>query len=355
MFRFTKALLALCLVGLLGTARLQDQAPQNPILSRYFVAPTQTAVMDKVAEKFEVQRRVGNGFDILVPVNRRQELLVLVPNAILKTADTASDLALWDRAKGGFHTFDSVKTHLDQIVAKHSEIASADTYGKSMEGRSLHVLRLATKVGTAKKPQIAISSATHGDELITVEVVFGILEALVNGYGKDPRITKIVDNYEIFFLPVINPDGYIRQQRYSNGIDPNRDYPYPEHPNKNSNPAIKAVMNFFQTHEIKGSIDYHSTGGMIMYPWAYTYSPVPADDKAEFHAITSKMAEHNHYVYGPISKVIYVAKGSSADYYYWKYGTRALGIEIRLDGSPSLVPKMVQENLESTLRFIESF
>lgn len=56
-----------------------------------------------------------------------------------------------------------------------------------------------------------------------------------------------------------------------------------------------------------------------------------------------------------LSKVIYVAKGSSADYYYWKLGERSLGIEIRQDGSPSFIPRMIKENRESTWRFIESF
>ncbi len=67
------------------------------------------------------------------------------------------------------------------------------------------------------------------------------------------------------------------------------------------------------------------------------------------------MAAHNGFEFGQISKIIYVAKGSSADYYYWKFGTKSLGIELSQEGSSSLIPNPVKENLESTLTFIESF
>jgi hypothetical protein len=346
----------LCIFLLTGAARLSDVIPQNPVLSRYLVPTEDVQSMPQIAEQFEVKDRTADGFEVIIPVPERENFLRLSPHARLLEADLEAKFrGMTDENRAGFHTFASVKTHLEKIVSDYPEIASLSNYGKSMEGRELFSLRLFTKTGPTKKPQLVITSATHGDELITVEVVFGILDALVSQYGRDARITKIVDEHELYFLPVINPDGYIRQQRYANGVDPNREYPWPEKPDRNPNPAIKAVMSFFQSHDIKASIDYHSTGGMIMYPWAYTYDSVPADDKSAFHELTKKMAAHNGYQYGSISKVIYVAKGSSADYYYWKFGTKALGIEIKSDGSSSLIPSMVKENLESTLRFIESF
>lgn len=347
------ALVALS-VFFIGGAQLKDQAPQNPVLSKYRVIPKNDAEMRKIAQKFSVEHRNGQAFEVLVPVPQTKEFLSLATNAELMELDISARFKrLSAQELKGFHTFDSVGTDLEKIAAEHSDFATLDTYGQSMEGRPLRVLRLLTKNGNAKKTQVAITSATHGNEISTVEVVFGILNHLVQNYGRDKRVTALLDNYEIYFLPVINPDGYVRKERLANGIDPNRDYPWPEMPDRNPNPCIKSVMAFFASHEIKGSIDYHSSGSMIMYPWAYTYDNLEAQDKAVFDTLTSKMAALNGYVYGPIATTIYIAQGSSADYYYWKFGTKALGIEISREGSSNLIPSLVKENLESTLLFIE--
>lgn len=331
--------------------------PENPALSRYLVNPSSTAVMTKIAEKYEVELRRGDGFQIIVPAPEAQELLRLVPNAVLLEPDITQ--ALKERLKkdrAGWHTFDSVLKDLDKIESVNFELATVETYGKSMEGRPLKALRLLSAVPLrGKKPRIVITGATHGNELITVEVVFGLLQKLLDGYRKDARLTKIVDDHELYFIPVVNADGYSRYERYCNGVDPNRNYPWPENPDRQPNPAIKSIMDFFANHDVRGSLDYHSTGGMIMYPWAYTYDQIPSDDDTAFDLLTTKMAKFNGYSHGPISKTIYIAKGSSADYYYWKFKTKAIAIEISSDGSSSMIPSLLDENTESTWAFIESF
>jgi hypothetical protein len=96
---------------------------------------------------------------------------------------------------------------------------------------------------------------------------------------------------------------------------------------------------------------------MVMYPWAYTYSSVDEKDSQIFHPLTQSMAATNSYAYGPISKVIYVAKGSSADYYYWKKKTIALAVEVGNSKAPhpSQIPAYTEEQAEAMWRFIEAF
>jgi hypothetical protein len=62
-------------------------------------------------------------------------------------------------------------------------------------------------------------------------------------------------------------------------------------------------------------------------------------------------------VYGPISEVIYVAKGSSADYYYWQKKTKALAIEVGRAKAPPAqqIPAYTEAQAEATWRFLESF
>jgi hypothetical protein len=185
-----------------------------------------------------------------------------------------------------------------------------------------------------------------------------LIKSLLQNYEKDARLSKMLKEKEIFFIPMVNPQGYSQRDRYANrNTDPNRDYPYPGDENKKSVDCIDAIRKWFHSRNIKGSIDLHAYGKLIMFPWAYTKSSPPKDDEINFQYLTNSMAEINKYEAGQISKIIYVAKGSSADYYYWKNKTLALGIELSTSKAPpyGAVPKIVEESREMIWRFIEHF
>lgn len=207
------------------------------------------------------------------------------------------------------------------------------------------------------EPELMITSATHGDEIITTEVVLGLIEKLMTGYGTDARLTKMINEHELYFIPVVNADGFIKRARYDHGQDPNRSYPYPEAPHVESTPSIKALLQFFHSRNFVGSLDFHAYGELTMYPWAYTYDSVAKKDKEIFESLAKKMAATNGYTHGPISDVIYVAKGSSADYYYWSKQTIAFAVEVGNSKSPypHEIPNYINEQVESTWIFIEHF
>lgn len=332
---------------------------QDPILSSYFVVPKDQTTMNRVADLFEVTSRRGKGYEVIVPASRVKELKALVPDAQELEADIH---AIFNRLNAdylaGYHTFDTVQAHLKRIVAEHPEIASLVEYGKSKEGRPLLALKLSDNVGLDEaEPELLMTSATHGDELITVEVLMGILDSLVQGYGTNARLTNMVDGHELYFIPAVNPDGYFRKSRYANGVDPNREYPWPEMPERNPNECIKGIMDFVMGRDFKASIDYHASGKMVMYPWSYTSQPVDSIDQKIFAELTRKMAATNGYVHGQIPDVIYVAKGSSADFYYWKANMKAIAIEIGDSKVPptSSIGFHLDKNLEAAYLFIESF
>ena len=69
------------------------------------------------------------------------------------------------------------------------------------------------------------------------------------------------------------------------------------------------------------------------------------------------MAETNGYAVGQISRIIYIAQGSSADYYHWETGSLSYGIELATSKAPetSAIPQVVDEAREMTWRFVEHF
>ena len=50
----------------------------------------------------------------------------------------------------------------------------------------------------------------HGNEVMGRQLIIYLAEYLLQNYGKDVRVTQIVDSIEIYLMPSMNPDGYAR-------------------------------------------------------------------------------------------------------------------------------------------------
>ena len=50
----------------------------------------------------------------------------------------------------------------------------------------------------------------HGNEAVGREVLIALAEHLVNSYGTDNEITKLIQSTEIYILPSLNPDGFAK-------------------------------------------------------------------------------------------------------------------------------------------------
>ena len=48
----------------------------------------------------------------------------------------------------------------------------------------------------------------HGDETVGRQLLIYLAEYLLEQYGKNSRITQLVDNTEIYLMPTMNPDGF---------------------------------------------------------------------------------------------------------------------------------------------------
>lgn len=328
-------------------------AHNNSNLRTYQLIQPDFKTMDAVANEFEVVKKLSNGFEVYVPVSKVESFLKLAPKAELISNDDMKGVSF-----AGYRTYDSVSNELKELEAQYPNIVKLETYGTTQSGHKLYALKVSDNVAVNEdEPEIMITSATHGDEVITVEVEMELIQTLLKNYQKDPRLAKMINEHELFFIPIVNPQGYSRRDRYARNTDPNRDYPYPGVEERRSVDCIDSIRKFFHAHDFKGSIDLHAYGKLIMFPWAYTKNSPPPADETNFQYLTNSMAELNKYEAGQISKIIYVAKGSSADYYYWKNKTLALGIELSTSKAPPFgaVPQIVEESKEMIWRFIEHF
>ena len=147
-----------------------------------------------------------------------------------------------------YKTFDEILAWMDQIEAEYPEIARkvnvSEMFGLpgTWQGdHDIYAIKLSDNVGVHEDEQaVLIDSLHHAGELITMEFTLDIVNTLTELYGKNPTATSFVDDFQIWVIPVMNPDGLDytwstnnlwRKNRRNNGggifgVDLNRNYPF---------------------------------------------------------------------------------------------------------------------------------
>ena len=259
-----------------------------------------------------------------------------------------------------YHNYAEMVAAIDKAVADHPSIVKKFSIGKSYQGRQIWAAKISDHVGVDEnEPEVLFDGLHHAREHLTVEQSLAVMDWLVDGYGSDPRITRIVDLREIYIIFMVNPDGgeydltgspyrAWRKNRQPNsgssyvGTDLNRNYGYHwaccggSSGTKSSStyrgskafsaPESKALAAFIDSRvvagrqQIKAAITFHTAGEQILWPYGYTRTDIPydmtKDDHAALVAIGKAMAKTNGYK--PMqSSSLYVTDGDEID---WAYG-----------------------------------
>lgn len=254
------------------------------------------------------------------------------------------------RDYGDFYTFAETVAEMDALHAQYPNITTAKySIGTSIEGRTLWAMKVSDNPNVDEgEPEVAFDGVHHAREPITINVLLETIRQLCAGYGVDPEITFLVNNREIYFIPIVNPDGYVynettnpngggmwRKNRHAPvggcyGVDLNRNYgvewggvgsssdPCSETYKGTapaSEPEIQAIYNFFNSHEIVTHDTYHSVAGLHLFPWSYTTQHT--EDDAIFRPMANDMAAMTGYTPGQPPEVLYGCSGTATD---WVYG-----------------------------------
>ena len=316
----------------------------------------------KILERYEVVSVAKNSFDIYVPTFLSKEALSIAPSLHLLKESIYTDSIFNNSVSNisrGYRSYKEIVAFMKKLEKQYPDLVSLKSYGRSLKGENLYYLKISDNVGVDEdEAEILITSATHGDELITSEVMVRFLSDMMKEKDSNERVLKIIQDHELFFIPVVNPDGLKRRRRYtSNGIDPNREYPYPDNPFKKSVQCIDKEISFFKSRDFVATLDLHAHGEMILYPWGFTKNKIPRADEEVFKTLGLKMAKGNGYRVGQISRTIYVAPASSADFYYWSYGAISYGVELARRKVPNYkkINTIVNSTKEMLYVFIENF
>ncbi|XP_029951457.1 carboxypeptidase A1-like isoform X4 [Salarias fasciatus] len=264
-----------------------------------------------------------------------------------------------------YHTLNEIYSFQDQLVAENPNLVSKIVIGQSYQGRDLNVLKFST--GGSNRPAIWIDTGIHSREWITQASSTWFAKKIVTDYGRDPALTAVLNQMDIFLEIVANPDGFVythtnnrmwRKTRKPNtgsscvGVDPNRNWdagfggagasssPCNESyrgPSVHSEPEVKAIVDFVKSHgNLKAFISIHSYSQMLLYPYGYTYTP--AKDKAALDSLAKTAVADlrslygTSYRYGSIIDTIYQASGGSIDWTYNQGIKYSFAFELRDTG-----------------------
>ncbi|KAL1924123.1 uncharacterized protein VTP21DRAFT_7158 [Calcarisporiella thermophila] len=196
-----------------------------------------------------------------------------------------------------YHTYEELLAFVRKLHDDYPSNTEIISTGKSYEGRDLFGLRIK---GKNPKKKFVFNGGIHAREWISPATTTYIMNALVGLYGKDQKITSLVDNYDIHIIPLLNPDGYAytlrdrmwRKNRQPNrgsscvGTDNNRNFNGPNWggtgssnnpcdedyhgPSAFSAPESKGMANLITAQKPDIYIDFHSYSQEVYWPWGYT-------------------------------------------------------------------------------------
>lgn len=256
---------------------------------------------------------------------------------------------------GGYLTYDEMLATLDEMTAMYPNLISAKApIGEILthEGRPIYWLRLSDNATTEEdEPEVLYTAVHHAREANSLSQMIFYLWYMLENYATDPEVQYLVDNTQMYFIPCVNPDGYIynetiepeggglwRKNRYADGgtvygVDLNRNYGYEwgfdnsgSSPNPDSQtyrgtsafsePETQAVRDFCNDHAFKICLNYHTYGNLLIYPWGF--SDMVTEENEAFSSFTDVLASENDFLSGTGSETVgYTVNGDSDD---WMYG-----------------------------------
>ncbi|WP_298556711.1 M14 family zinc carboxypeptidase, partial [uncultured Algibacter sp.] len=263
---------------------------------------------------------------------------------------------------------DLMRTMYPNLISVRTDASTSNTKthgnstgGTTWSGQEVYYVRISDNPDTdeANEPETLITGAMHAREISSVMNTFYFMWYILENYSTDPFIKNLVDNHEIYVMPISNPDGYrwneviapsggglqrknLRPGVADNGttsssnnvrgVDLNRNFNYYwgwddsgsspttssntyRGPSAGSEPETQIVQEFIASHDIKVAVNHHGGLNSIVTS-SYNGESTAADSgrEDEYAKICHDLTHYNRYIYGSAPNTLYEANGDINDW-----------------------------------------
>ena len=264
---------------------------------------------------------------------------------------------------GGFYTYSEMLAELDEmsqlfpnLISTRSDVKDESIFSEphphqTYEDRFLQWVKISDNPNTNEnEPEVLYTAVHHAREPASLQQLIFYMWYLLENYETDQEIRDIVDNTELYFIPCVNPDGYVynetdepqgggmwRKNRFNtHGVDNNRNYSYIDNngnevwntagtSNNTGNDTYagtepfsesenSAIRYFVENNDFKLALNNHTYSNLLLYPFGYDYNQFTEDNEV-FESISSLLVQQNGYE-NILSSELYPAAGDSDDFMY---------------------------------------
>ena len=339
-------------------------------------------ISDFSISEIQTARNAGYTVDILIEDSKeyflqRNSMNSVAERNLFCTDQTSSDYETPENfnlgSMGGYLTYQEMLDQLDlmkslypDLITTKENISDFITEGQPdnsttppIGGNGIKWVKISDNPSNSSEnePQILYTAIHHAREPNSLSQLIFYMWYLLENYDVDNEIKSIVDNTELFFVPVINPDGYLynektdpngggfwrKNRKNGNGVDNNRNYDYyingdpadgiwggegaSNDPNNQtyhgtapfSEVENQAIKWFCEQHDFVMALNNHSYGELLLYPYGYA-NDVPTPENELFEIVSEVLVSQNGYD-NILSSGLYPAAGDSDDFMYGTTGT----------------------------------
>ena len=391
-------------------------AAQGEQLEAYTAVVDAEGLAAVVDQGFDLHgaQRVAGGTEVDLVMNRAQRAKLADAGVDAKLTRvrggrTVQQLAA-RQAANGFEVWRSydepggIEDQMHAAARDNPRIAKLVKLGRTIQGRDILALKLtddARDVKDGKRPAVLYSATQHAREWIAAEVNRRLMFHYINRWrAGDKSIRRLLDDNELWFILVANPDGYqytfdherlwrknLRDNNANgtievgDGVDPNRNFPaHFKYDNEGSSSIFSSdtyrgthAVSEAETKAMKGLLDkigfafqvnWHSAGQWLLYAEGWQVGTATADDPIYF-ALSGNLDEPAIAEFHPglSSDVLYVTNGETTDYAHAESGALAwtpelsegcVGCGFVFPDDPALVQAEFERNLPFALSVAKS-
>ncbi len=126
---------------------------------------------------------------------------------------------------GDYLTWPEMRAQIEALHTRRPDLVELSSLGKTAEGREIPLLKISDRVREEEgEPEVLVVGGVHPREQQPQLSLMRFLDELVNGYGTDAALTRLVNERVLWCVPMLNVDGKVYDFQAGNGKDRGADW-----------------------------------------------------------------------------------------------------------------------------------